>query len=458
MTRRLLLSYVSIAVIVLAVLEIPLGLVFARSERRNLIAELKHDALSLALLAEETLEGNARADLQSLARDYERRTSGRVVIVDTKSTLVADSSVERLERRPFRGRPEIDAALSGRESTGTRHSDTLSSDLLFVAVPVTSGGRVYGAARITFTPTELDARVRAGWLVLGAIGLVVLVMTTVVSVVLARSVSRPLLRLREAAARLGGGDLSSRVELPDGPPEVRELATVFNAVTAQLEQLVHAQDEFVADASHQLRSPLQALRLRLENAEAELGAGEARDQVAAASTEAARLGRIVEGLLALARTDREGPPRQRIDVGQVVGERAATWTIIAQDRGLSIVYAPPRRRITALATPGHLEQVIDNLIANAIDASPTGGRVLLRVEGGDTAVDIHVTDDGPGMSAEERVQALDRFWRAPGAKRGGSGLGLTIAKRLVAVDGGTLRLGAANGHGLDAVVRIPLPA
>jgi signal transduction histidine kinase len=273
---------------------------------------------------------------------------------------------------------------------------------------------------------------------------------------LARSVSRPLVRLRHAAAVLGSGDLTARVDAGDGPREVRELATMFNAMSAQLEHLVHAQEEFVADASHQLRTPLQALRLRLENAEAELGGGRVHDDLMAASDEAARLGRIVESLLALARTERQPAARGRIDIGAVVAERGATWTPIARERGVSIALPSGHRKHWALATPGHLEQVLDNVIANAIDASPDGSTIAIRVTSVDGAIEIHVIDEGPGLTADQRMQALDRFWRAPGAKTGGSGLGLTIAKRLLAVDGGGLELRAAPRHGIDAVVTLQM--
>jgi signal transduction histidine kinase len=107
-----------------------------------------------------------------------------------------------------------------------------------------------------------------------------------------------------------------------------------------------------------------------------------------------------------------------------------------------------------LATPGSLEQVLDNLISNAARAMPGGGRVTLTAAGAGGVVELHVRDTGPGMTADQRARALDRFWRASSAGTG-TGLGLAIVNRLVAADGGTVELREAEGGGLDVVVRLP---
>jgi len=139
MTRRLLLSYLSLTAFVLLVLEIPLGVTFARSERRQLVEAVRHDAFALVLLSEETLEGNGRADLPRLVAGYQRTTGGRATIVDARGGSLADSAPSAGES--FANRPEIQSALAGREAAGWRYSRTLGQRLLYVAVPVASGAR-----------------------------------------------------------------------------------------------------------------------------------------------------------------------------------------------------------------------------------------------------------------------------------------------------------------------------
>ena len=271
MTRRLLIGYLTLTVLVLVILEVPLGISYARRQIDELTFDVERDAVALASLSEDVLEGTQDLDLQSVAEAYQERTGGRVVIVDDQGDVVADSDPFRPGNRSFASRPEIEIALDGGVATGTRRSETLDENLLYVAVPVASGGEVHGAVRITYPTSTVDERVERNWARLGLVALVTLAAATVVGIVLARSVTRPLRRLQETATRLGHGDLEARTPTDEGPPEVRSLSVAFNDTATRLEQLVTAQEAFVADASHQLRTPLTALRLQLENVREEIG-------------------------------------------------------------------------------------------------------------------------------------------------------------------------------------------
>lgn len=200
---------------------------------------------------------------------------------------------------------------------------------------------------------------------------------------------------------------------------------------------------------------MAALRLRLENLESELTAtadDDAAADVAGALAEVARLSRLVDGLLELARAEREMDAAPITPLGPVVDGRVQAWQAYAEEHAVAIEPAVGPG-LTARATPGRLEQVLDNLIANAIDVSPTGGTIRIEVARRDDHVEVRVSDDGPGMSAEQRTRAFDRFWRAAG-NHGGSGLGLAIVRKLVGADGGTVRLEGSAGGGLAAVVAL----
>ncbi len=453
MTARLLWSYLTLAAFVLAILEIPLGIAFARNEQSNLGSAIERDATVLAGVAEDALERGVRTDLDSVVDRYDQRTGGRVVIVDGDGISVADSDPPAPGRRDFSTRTEFVTALSGRVATGTRFSDTLDERLLYVAVPVASGGIVHGAVRITYPTAELDRRVARNWLLLAAVAAVVLAAAALASFLIARSVSRPLRRLERTAVALADGRLSARADADAGPPEVRSVAATFNTMAGRLEQLLASQRTFVADASHQLRTPLTALRLRLENLETAVSA-DAAGELAAAIDETSRLGRLVEGLLTLARTDGTPADPVTVDAVELLRRRYDTWRPVVEDRGAEL-QLDAQTIPDVIALPGVIEQVLDNLIANAVGVAPEGSAITLRaLQAGRDTVELHVIDQGPGMSAAQRERAFDRFWRSGPTGQDGFGLGLAIVDRLVLASGGTVELCAAPGGGLDVVVRL----
>jgi signal transduction histidine kinase len=453
-TRRLLLGYLSVTAFMLVILEVPLGATFARFERSNLIAAVRHDASTLALFAEEPLEEGRTEQLQQVVERYESATEGRAVVVDANGALVADSEPFEPGPRDFSSRPEVADALQGRETYGFRPSESLGTELLYVAVPVSSGGALRGAVRVTYPASYVQERIVRTWFVLAGVGLVVLAFVALLSLRVARSVTEPVRRLERAASALGEGKLSARAPMPRGPEELRVLTREFNDTAAKLERLVDAQRAFVADASHQLRTPLAALRLRLEMLEGDVD-GRAREDVEGALAEVHRLSRLVNGLLELARAEHRAVAAASIDIGAVVADRVLAWGPLAEERNVSLVADVPPGTV-ALSTPGTLEQVLDNLVANALDVSPVGSTVTVRGANADGWVEVHVLDQGPGMPPERRATAFDRFWRAPDGEQrlGGFGIGLAIVRQLVVADGGHVQLLEAPGGGLDAVVRL----
>jgi signal transduction histidine kinase len=451
-SRRLLVSYLALAVVVLALLEIPLGISYARNERHDLSTNVERDAVALASLAEDALEQGASAPpaLTQLARRYQADTGGRVVVVDAQGRAVVDSESQGVGA-DFSSRPEIAAALDGTVATGTRHSNTLGTDLLYVAVPAASGGVVHGAVRITHPTSEVDERVRRYWLILAAIAAVVLAVAVALAGGFARWIVRPLSRVDAAAGEVAAGNLNVRVPAT-GPPELRRLAGSFNDMVAKLATLLRSQEQFVADASHQLRTPLTALRLRLENLAPD-GEAPADEELEGALDELERLSALVDGLLTLARADRAASTPSEHDVASVLDERVDAWSALAEEQQVEL-RAHADGRPHALVTPGRLEQVLDNLLANALEVAPARSVVELSAEDADGRVEIRIRDRGRGMSAEEIERAFDRFWRG-GPDEAGFGLGLAIVQRLVGADGGEIELRPREGGGLEAIVRLP---
>ncbi|HET7719945.1 MAG TPA: ATP-binding protein [Acidimicrobiales bacterium] len=456
MTRRLLLSYLTITAFVLVVLVTPLGITFAARERDRLEVAIERDATAIAALAEEALENGQPLDPVRPAIERYAADGGRVVIVDPRGFSVEDTDAPGEPSRDFSTRPEIQAALAGERSGGVRASTTLGHDLLYVAIPVASGGVIHGAVRISYPTSTVDARVRSNWLRLGGLTVAVLASVAGAGLVLARGVTGPVRRLEAASGELAAGDFDVRVSEDDGPPELRALARSFNVMADRVDHLVGAHRRFVADASHQLRTPLTALQLQLETLDGAPPA-QRRKKVAAALAETERLGQLVESLLVLARADAGPVAEVTVDLGATVRDRAAVWDPVAREHGVELkIEVPPEAPVRAMS--GAIEQVLDNLLSNAIAVSPAGSTIRLTVIAEDTAVELHVADQGPGMTAAQRERAFERFWRGPDSTGRGFGLGLAIVHQLVTASGGEVRLQpGAGGRGLDAVVVLRRP-
>jgi sensor histidine kinase regulating citrate/malate metabolism len=190
--RRLLLSYLALTVLVLAALEIPLAVSYSQRERERLETNLLRDAFTLAAFVEDSLEGLRPIDEQALVDAYTARTGARAVIVDANGVVQADSDPPSEGQRSFVSRPEIAEALDQRIVTGSRWSDTLGTELLYVAVPVSSGGVIHGAVRLSYSTAQIDEQVHRYWLLLGAIAAVSLAAAAGVGTLFARWVTRPI--------------------------------------------------------------------------------------------------------------------------------------------------------------------------------------------------------------------------------------------------------------------------
>ncbi|HKN49506.1 MAG TPA: HAMP domain-containing sensor histidine kinase, partial [Actinomycetota bacterium] len=170
--------------------------------------------------------------------------------------------------------------------------------------------------------------------------------------------------------------------------------------------------------------------------------------------ETQRLAHIVDGLLLLARPGGSGPARESLDVNAAVRERVAAWTALAEEREVDLAASAAGVQL-AEAVPGHVEQILDNYLANALEVSHPGAIVTVQTERQGPWVEVHVLDEGPGLSGEDLARVFERFWRGGRSRDGGSGLGLSIVRQLAGLSGGEAQLRPRVGRrGVDAVVRL----
>ncbi len=455
MKWRLVAVFVGITVVVLAAHDIPLARYLEAVERDRIVTGIERDAFTIAGRAEDALHtGIAAANpaLQVMVDQYRAVGGARVLITDAAGIAMVISDEEAAAGADYRSRPEIAEALAGNPVNGRRVSRTLGTELLYVAVPVISGADVIGAVRITSPSNEVDDRVAGRVRGLLVVALISVAMAAVAAVLLAGTIVRPMRRLRDATDALANGDLAVRAPDREGPPELRGLAAAFNAMSERMSSLLSAQRSFAGDASHQLRTPLTALRLRLEQAAdlVDVDPASARLRIEAAGAETERLQHLVDGLLALARAESDVIPRKRVDLAAVVRERADVWQPLAAEQGVGVLVTDAKA-VIVMAVPGAVEQIVDNYLDNAREVAPAGSVIELRVEvQGDGIATLHVLDRGPGMTAEQLDRAFDRFWRGAGSVTGGTGLGLAIVEQFARVSGGSAALAVRGDGGIDA--------
>jgi signal transduction histidine kinase len=458
--RRLLLAFAYLLVLIVVALAIPLGVSVDRRAKDAFYARLsaQGQVIATSLGDTGTLDGDLPGLRQKVRVYGSNIDDARVIVTDgsNQAHLLADSDdaqapPETAYNTP--GRPEIAAALAGQSVRLVRHSVDLGGDLLVVAYPVLNGGQVVGTVRLSQPMAAVDARVRRSWEAIATVAVIVAIVGLAVAWALATSLAQPLRSLAGTAERLGGGDLGARAEVT-GPPDVAAVAVELNRMAAELTALLDAQREFVANASHQMRTPLTGLRLRLEA----LAAGPPPDPEAElALREVDRMSDLVADLLVLARAG--VPPRSATssDLAEQARAAADRWRPVAEDREQTFALDAPRIPVVVGADPSDVAIMLDNLIENAIVYSPTGATVSVTVSntGGGT---VRVEDDGPGIHPSEANRVFDRFFRgkAGSGVPGGTGLGLTIVHDLAARWSGSVEL-EPSGRGTRIAVRFPEP-
>lgn len=463
MIRRLIVSYVLLVAVALAAFTVPVAVTLTGQLRGDTDASVRREATTMALLLG-ARDDASRDALVQMAGAYSVETGSTVqaVALGTGSDLGADADGRAVHGLP-RLEPDaaVDRALRENTSTTDWGSATPWGAHLVITVPARAQagagtGDVVGAVRIIFPTEELTDRFWNIWGFRAILAVGVLVIAAGLGYLAARWLTRPLRQLNAMASRFSDGDLTARSPVT-GPHETQTLARTLNQGAERLDTLIAAQRVFVADASHQLRTPLTALRLSLDNIADGVDDPYVTEDVEQATAEVVRMSRLVNGLLVLARAEAQATVAEPLPLRDILEERLTVWQPAADERGVTITLAgsllagPPDDRLEVLASPGHLDQVLDNVLSNALEVSPDGGTITVRATWAEPHHDevvLEILDQGPGMSDADKARAFDRFWRGHGLTgRSGSGLGLAIVKQLVTDDGGAVTLRDAPGPG-----------
>lgn len=463
MRRRLVLALMSVAAVMLLVFGVPLTSFVAKVERERLITALERDAFILAGHAKETLNtsaGSVLPSLQPYIAEHSALNRARVLVTNSMGLVVASNDPTLEVGANFANRPEIATALTGVPAVGERSSRTLGQRLVFVAVPVLLGDEVLGVVRFSSPQSRIDKEVRDRVIGIVLAGTLTLLAAGALAIPFALGIARPITRLTRRTEKLADGDFSGRADDSTGPPELRELSRSFNVMAGRLGLMVENQKNFAGAVSHQLRTPLTALRLRLEQAQSALGdnAPEVADAIEASRAETDRLQEMVEQLLALARIEGGTAATVTVDASSIAHSRIEMWESLAGERNVSFTVTAPAQANCA-AIDGSLEQIIDNYIDNALGVAPENSVITVAVSRDSSHVTIDVIDEGPGLTDEQRVRAFERFWRGPHTENApGTGLGLAIVRQLAVASGGTTELLQRSDGKQGLVARATLTA
>jgi signal transduction histidine kinase len=450
---RLLFAFGYVLLFAIIALEVPLTLNFSRRVDSEIKAEASSGAQAIAAAASGRLAD--RDTLGRLARDQARRLGGRVIVVDAGGRVLVDSDRAAAAGASYASRPEIAEALRGSTAQGTRHSDSLRTDLLFTSVPVVDAGRVTGAVRLTQSVKAVHDEVRRDVLALLGLGAAVLALGLGLAWLVAGSLSRPLRGLARTARRIAGGDLDARAT-PTGSTEQVEVANAFNDMTERLVRALDAQRDFVANASHQLRTPLTGLRLRLESAGLRADDPDLRRDLAAGELETERLAKLLTNLLRLAQEGQPPPTAAALALADVAERAADRWRDQAENEGHAIeVGGDGAPHVHAAA--GDLDTMVDNLVENALIYTAPGTPIRVEWGGAGGEAFLAVLDNGRGIEDEEAGRVFDRFYRGSASRDGapGTGLGLAIVEALACRWGGRATLTNRPDGGARAELRFP---
>lgn len=292
------------------------------------------------------------------------------------------------------------------------------------------------------------------------VGLLVLVVVAfIIGWILATITLRPLNRMAAVAQDISGSDLSRRIALQGHDDELRRLADTFDAMLDRLQNAFEDQRRFVQDASHELRNPLAVARTNLELALSNPDAtpAELRRSVEVAHRSTGRMSDLVDDLLVQARSGVPQIDPVEIDLAVVADDVRQQFLGPARERSVSIDRFTSGSTVVRGDEPS-LNRVVINLVSNALRFAPPHSAVRLGVESTNEGyVELTVADQGPGLSAEDRKQVFNRFWRGRNAGTG-SGLGLSIVKQVVERHGGTVTVDSTPGEGATFVVRLPRSA
>lgn len=411
----------------------------------------------------ELLERDDQERLRVMVRRYGAQEGIALRVIGPGGRLVATSSQDEAGERKvdWLRVAGVREGLAGLSTTGVAEGVSDDDDRIFDAVPVVRDGQVLGVVRMSRSLAQLHAHMRSTVMTVLAALAVVIGVSACVSAWLARGISRPIQQMRDFAVALGRGNLATRLSVARHD-ELGELASELNDMAARLAALEDERRAFLANASHELRTPVSNVHVTLQALES--GAGEDPELrgrfLRTAVDETTRLRRLIQDLLDLGRLEAGTIrlERERVPLRGVVerATRAVEGRALEKQVSLSVDIDGDA---AVDVDPERIAQALMCLLDNALKLSPPRSTIAVDAREVDGEAEIAIRDEGPGIEAADRPHIFEQFYTAdPSRRRGGTGLGLAIARRILDAHGGSVRLISQAGVGATFAVRLPLAA
>lgn len=453
---QLLCGFAYVLVLVLVSLEVPLALNLSKRVETEIRAQASNEAHLVAASASGRLGDGVR--LGRLTAEASDVVDGRVVIVDRTGRIAADSFGQGRPGTTYASPVIQDVLDSGLMAQGRTQATEAGEEVLSTAVPIVEEGERVGAVQITQPVGGISRKVHRDMAELIGIGAAALLVGLGIAWVLAGIFTRPLRELARVSAQVAGGNLDARADV-SGSRDQREVAEIFNRMIARLKQVLASQREFVANASHQLRTPLTGLLLRLEAAASSASDPAAvRAELEAAEEETQRLSRLLAGLLALAKEGDAPAVAEPVLLADAIEDAFERWhgTAARCGQSLTTLRGEP---VPVPVSEQDLAVILDNLIENALHYSPPETTIRLQWGRRQELATLAVLDEGPGLEPGEEERVFDRFARGSASSAApGTGLGLSIVRTLARRWGGEATIANRPAGGARAEVLLPLAA
>lgn len=403
------------------------------------------------------------SSLNVYCKDLGKIARTRITIILPSGEVICESHASLNQLENHLTRPEVSKALQGKETSLVRVSNTLHERVLYYSVPLYSKREIIAVVRTAYPLTEFNSHLREIFLRVIAIALFITLTISLMSYYLYLRVSSPLHEMREGAIRFAQGHFDKK--LPQYElKEISQLSTAMNMMGAQLNRLEKVRRDFVANVSHELKTPITSIKGFVETL-LDGAANDVQDRdrfLRIIGKHSERLTSIIEDLLILARLESDQIQElllfQEENLKSVLGVVAEMCRGEAEKKNISIsLMCNPD--IVAVIDRSLIEQAVMNLVDNAVKYSESGREVRLEGEVLGEKVAIHVYDQGPGIPEEHLPRLFERFYRVDKArsrKLGGTGLGLAIVKHVANVHSGTIEVESVVGEG--SVFTLSLPA
>lgn len=445
MRRRLLAVLLAFAVLAVAGFAVPLLLSTAANRTQQFVLSRTADAARFAALAQEN-----RAQLVTEVAAHTTLYGDGVVVVDARRRVVIEAGMRATDPDVAAA---IDAALRNQPRQAPHDLRPWSDGGVLFAQAVGTGTSVTGAVVLRSSVARAVADIRFRWAVVLLAALLAAAACVLLVLRIASWLLRPVAQLADGVHAVAAGRERTHVDVATGPPELRGLAEEFNQMSDALAESAGRQRQLVADASHQLRNPLAALRLRIDTLAA---TDPAYDPMV---RELDRLEALLDGMLTLASADSmatdlaASATDATCDAATVLADRVEAWQEAADAASVHLEGESPPT-LPVHCAESELAQVLDVVLDNAIKYAGEGATVHWSHRRTDTETTLAIDDDGPGVPGEHLQRLTERFWRATTATPG-SGLGLAIAERLTTAHGGhlTVRRGDRGGLAVDITLR-----